>query len=262
MKSILPHFLYFVLFSFSLSAQDIYDAEHSLKYAEHLFNSKKYENAAKEYERLLFFHPENDSLLFYLSRSYLLARQYEKSLFLIEPKIADSKYTSPYLNLLLLTRQYEKGKIFCSGNKNISNEQNSLFNARSLLCSGSWKELKETPGGIKENEKLIFKEAMDFHRKIPVIALGLSVVPGLGKVYTKNFKDAAMSFFTVGICSYLAYRGFSKKGIESAPGWFYGGLGAGLYLGNFYGGFKAAKTYNSKFKEHIRNEMEEILVSE
>ena len=259
-------FLLFIIspsLSFFVSAQNIYDSDHSLKYAEHLFSSGKYEIAAKEYERLLFFSPNNDSLIFHLSLSYLRSRQYEKSLSLIEPKaISDSKFLNQYLNLLLLTRQYEKGKNFCTDNKNISDEKKNNFTARMLLCSGDWIKINETTVGIKECEKLFFSEAQKFHRKIPVIALGLSVIPGLGKVYTKNYADAAMSFFTVGICSFLAYRGFDKKGIESVPGWFYGGLGAGLYLGNFYGGVKAAKTYNKNFHEHISNEMEEIIVWE
>jgi tetratricopeptide (TPR) repeat protein len=143
-KIILSHFLFFVLFPFSLSAQDIYDVEHSWKYAEHLYSTKEYENAAKEYERLLFFHPGNDSLLLDLSRSYLHSKQFEKALSLIEPRVASNpSYVSHYLDILLLTGQYEKGKMYCSGNKNIPNEQRNIYNSRILLYTGEWKSIKE-----------------------------------------------------------------------------------------------------------------------
>ena len=234
-----------------------------MQYAAHLYKSKKYENAAKEYERLVFFHPNNDSLIFNLSCSYIHSKQYDKALAIIKPKISsNSIFLNHYPDILLLTGQYVQVDSFCSSNKNFSDQQKYIFNERVLLCSGDWKKLKEVSQQTKEKEKFIFAETKGFHRKSPVLALGLSVVPGLGKVYTHNFTDAAMSFFTVGICSFLAYRGFNKKGIESAPGWFYGGLGTGLYLGNFYGGFKAAKTYTKNFRDHIKKEMEDLIISE
>lgn len=257
----------FSLFSYFLSAQNIYDFEHSIKYADYLFSSEKYDKAAKEYERMLFFFPENDSLIFALSRAYLHSKQYEKSLSLIEPKTIQNDYKTSilYMNLLLLSNQFDKAKIHLSSDNKLSENEKAGFNARSLLYSGNMKDLKEfnlDEEVLNGKERQLFDEAKLFRPKTPVVALSLSLIPGLGKVYTKNYADAAMSFLTIGFCSFLAYRGYEKKGVESIPGWFYGGLGAGLYLGNFYGSFKAAKIHNQKFHEHLRNEMEEIIVSE
>lgn len=257
--------LVFCTFSFFLPAQNIYDLEHSFKYAEHLFTSEKFENAAKEYERLLFFFPENDSIIFSLSRSYLHARQFDKALSLIEGKTKDEKTGILYLNLLLLSKQFEKAKTNALSTDKLPENEKEKFNGRFMLYSEENKGYANiiTPvTGISDKEKLLFQEAKNFTPKKPAVALGLSVIPGLGKVYTGHYGDASMTFLTVGICSFLAYRGYQKKGFESIPGWFYGTLGTGLYLGNFYGSFKSAKTRTARFRDRIRTEIEEIIISE
>ncbi len=255
-------FFLFSNFSFLISvfSQNIYDTEHSFQYARHLVDDKKYELAAKEYERLLFFNPGNDSLVFLLSRTYIHNKQFEKALNIIEPKSSETAFSHSYLNLLLLTKQFDKTKLF---SEKFSAQEQKKNLARTFLLMGNWKKIKDVDlqNFIDEDERNLFSEAQKFRRKKPIIALGLSVIPGLGKVYTGNYSDAAMSFLTVGVCAVLAYRGFDKKGFESIPGWIYGGLGAGLYLGNFYGGFKAAKLRNKKYHEQFINELEEIIIT-
>ena len=109
---------------------------------------------------------------------------------------------------------------------------------------------------------LILDQGLEFKKKRAGIALGLSLVPGLGRVYTKNAKDGLVSLFVVGITSFLSYRGFSQKGIESGPGWVYGSLCLGFYVGNLYGSYRSAKIYNTKFHESINNELEDIIADD
>ena len=75
------------------------------------------------------------------------------------------------------------------------------------------------------------------------------MVPGLGKVYTKNYNDALFSFVVIGTAAYPAYSGFSKKGANSIYGWISASLATSLYFGNVYGAYKAAKTYNKKIND-------------
>jgi hypothetical protein len=101
------------------------------------------------------------------------------------------------------------------------------------------------------------------HRKSPLLAMTMSaVIPGLGKVYSRNWRDGFISFLFVATHSWQAYRGFSKNGTESAYGWVFGTLAAGFYAANLYGSWKAAKKYNVRLREKYHAEAEEILFGE
>ncbi len=265
-KFALAYWLFTILPALAFG-QNIYDFDHSLKFADHLISSRDYEKAVKEYERLLFFSPGTDSIIFLLSKSYFLSGKYDKTIALLDStgKGKDHNSSRLYLDALLLSDKFENAISFSQTCKNLLEDEKKSIYPRTLILSGNIKKIKkENPEDkiTNQREKLVFEKAIEFKQKIPAIALGLSVIPGLGKVYSKNYSDAAMSFLAVSLCSFLAWRGFDKKGIYSAPGWFYGGLGAGLYFGNFYGAIKAAKNHNKWFREKIKAEMHEIIVSE
>jgi hypothetical protein len=84
------------------------------------------------------------------------------------------------------------------------------------------------------------------------LAMAMStIVPGTGRFYTGDWKDAIISMITIGVTGYQAYRGFTIKGTKSAYGWVYGTIATGFYLGNIYGSFSSAKRYNKRKSEKL-----------
>ena len=67
-----------LIFSFAVNAfgQNLYDLDHTKKYADFLFQSRQYKLAAMEFERLLFMEPENAGVKNQLVKSYRLSDQY------------------------------------------------------------------------------------------------------------------------------------------------------------------------------------------
>ena len=177
---------------------------------------------------------------------------------------------------LLLKRFHEKLNQLLDNNVNLSNGDKELLEFKSLLVLNRWEDAERSftrydslSFGSYLRYGLIIKKSLGFKKKRAGIELGLSLVPSMGKIYTKNAKDGLVSLFMVGITSFLSYRGFSQKeinqkgkGIESIPGWFYGSLGVGFYIGNLYGSYRSAKRYNAKFHENINNELEDIIVND
>lgn len=271
--------IFILLFAYELLAphlnpvlgQNLYDLEHSLKYAKHLSASQKHLLASREYERLAFFYPHVDSISYLLIQSYRRSKQYDKGIDhteqLFNPVEMPAHFAYQYANLLLLKRSYDKLDQLLDKNNNISSEDKKLLALKTSFLANKWEEAERQINqydNVKSITRynLILNKALGFKRKKAGFALGLSLIPGMGKIYTKNTKDGLASLFVIGVTSFLAYRGFSQKGLESFPGWFYGSLGFGFYIGNLYGSYKSAKVYNSKFKKNLNNEIEAIIVDD
>ena len=70
-------------------------------------------------------------------------------------------------------------------------------------------------------------------------ALYSGLVPGLGKVYTGEWKDGIYAFAVVSAFSWLTYRFAEKRGLTPYT-FLYGSMALSFYVGNVYGSWKSA----------------------
>ncbi|MBN1981693.1 MAG: hypothetical protein JW795_09185 [Chitinivibrionales bacterium] len=80
----------------------------------------------------------------------------------------------------------------------------------------------------------------------PLAAALSAMVPGLGKVYTGDYRDGLVSFVIVGLCAAQSWLGFRKNHSSSVRGWVFASFGTLFYSGNIYGSAVAAHVYNEK----------------
>ena len=110
------------------------------------------------------------------------------------------------------------------------------------------KDYKDREGTYHLND--LFEKYNARKTKSPIKAAMLSaLLPGMGKVYTRRYRDAIFAFIMTTVSSYQSYRGFDQKGSKSFIGWAYGGLGLGLYIGGIFGAHKSARIYNDKLEK-------------
>jgi hypothetical protein len=100
-------------------------------------------------------------------------------------------------------------------------------------------------------------EASTFRKKQYAPALCLSLIPGLGHLYTGRRGDAAMSAITIttgaGIAGYYAYH-------QSRMRAYAAGAATGLfYAGSIYGAAVSVKIYNRSARNRIRETAERIV---
>ncbi len=82
--------------------------------------------------------------------------------------------------------------------------------------------------------------ATSFSDKKPwLAALYSGLVPGLGKVYTGEWKDGVYAFAVVSAFSWLTYRFAEKRGLSPYT-FLYGSMALSFYVGNVYGSWKSA----------------------
>jgi len=259
-------YLLFAVFTINpVFSQDIYNLDNSKKYAEYLMISHQYKLASEEYERLVFLNPGSKEFKVKLLHSYRKSGNLGLAINRAYGLAGGNIYSLSrglsveYLSSLVLTDSLKKINLFLKKNNTLDIKDNAIFKCSSLLLDRKYKESKMLCVSQEEipiELRLIANEALDRKFKSPFIAAGLStIIPGLGKVYTKNYVDGIMSLVFVAGAAWQSYKGFKSKGEKSISGWVFGGISLGFYIGNIYGSAKAAKRYNNLKYNETNNEV-------
>ncbi len=263
--------LVILVLSFPVFSQNLYDYEHSQKYSQYLFDSKQYSLASEELERVLFYNRENDSVKFQLIRAYLLGNEFEKvtirmdSLF-PDPLAMPRIYALQYSKALISMNSFDYARSFVGGSRQLTANDRLYLNLNMELLDYKWaaaqqsfNEAKATNLALDYRYELLFNRINTTKYKSPGLAIALSaVVPGAGKVYTRNWKDGLFSMIFVGGSTFQAVRGYKKYGGKSGFFIAYTSVAATFYLGNLYGSFKAANKFNDRLRKQIHSEIRSV----
>ncbi len=249
-----------------ISAQNIFDETNSRRYADHLQQVYDYKKATAEYLTCLKTKPQNDTLKELIAANYLRLKKYRQGISLcktITPQYFSKNTSLLFLNHCRYASQYQQADSFMR-NKYAKNDSLLLvwgmeYKCNELDYSHYYKWLKKNEqvySNLSATENY-YESLMKTRPKSPLkAALMSTIIPGWGKIYTKQKHDGIVAFITVGTLAFQAYRGFHLQGVKSAYGWIYGAVGAGMYLGNIYGSWKSAKKYNSGQKIYYKKKVE------
>lgn len=251
--------------------QNIYDGNHSREFAGYLMQTRQYQLANSEWERVLFFSPNDTLARLNLLRSYRLSEN---------PAAAWQKLNSWYpsgsfsrsfsmeaIQLSLMLENYNAFSTVLNRSNELTSSEKSNFSLGARMLQGDWinepskkrvssYELAATDPRLLD----LYNKTLTMGRKSPAASVALSaLVPGLGKIYSHDWKDGLLSLLFVATNAWQSYRGFSKNGVSSVTGWIFGTLAAGFYSANLFGSWKSATVYNNNQVDLIRHETEGIL---
>ena len=267
------------VFGFLISAlspsigQNLFDLDHSRKYADFLFQSQQFSLAAMEYERLNFMDPDNKIFRKNLIVSYRKSDQYKRGLNRIRNWYGDTLpepgIFRELIKLNILENNFNEITDLLTSTPPISPSEQNYYRLSSSLLQKDWAGANKIIGGYPDDSYPGFSELCaladeqkNIRYKNSALALTLSaLVPGLGKVYSGDWKDGIISFLFVATNAFQAYRGFSQNGIKSAYGWIFGTLGLGFYAGNLYGSWKSASDFNYRAEDKLYHEIENSVYS-
>ena len=250
-------------------AQDLFDEENTLRYANYLYNQGNYALAIPEFERLVFYNPEEIRYKAQLVESYFNTGEYQQVETSIDRWTAD--IVEYPLSLYYLKSRLRLGEftvaqqVVNSDEYQFPKEEIPSISIATLGLSGEWDKASEvcrdTPTAYHsvtfQNYCQVVGEAQNFNEKNKFVAAGLSMlIPGLGKVYTKDYVDGIANLLFVGATAFQSYRGFKNDDINDLQGWIYGGAALSFYLGNIYGSWLAANRYNDRFYESKQKELD------
>jgi hypothetical protein len=273
---VILNLIFFGSHPFLCFSQDLYDLQHSRKYAEYLSSSHQYTLAAEEYERLVFFDKDNLSFKYKLIKNYRLSGDLGTGIKRIYSFYGNLPDTIPpvvaneFVKMQLLSDSLSVAENFINHKNRLSGENKSIYRCFDLLLDGDYKKAgllaKDASVTYPAFPSDIFKlteKANNLKFKSPFLAGSFSaVIPGTGKFYTKNWADGFVSMLFVAGSAWQAYRGFTEHGSKSAYGWTFATISASFYIGNIVGSVKAAKRYNKNRKNEIDNQISVFINSD
>lgn len=252
-------------------------------FADALFHQKDYMRAASEYERSSFLSQsleEKEYGFIMASESYYYAKQYQKSLEVLEKRFLQKN--SPYYkrSIWLKVFNFHHMKNFSANTKLINNNkenfkgsffsimypdlmnpvqwenQKSIESWKQKAAHISFEENSFTNLPYNKNDFLveienIYEKQKLYSYKKPWVGLALSVFPGGGQLYAGRTADAASSFLVVGLLFSVSAIAFHYN--EPCTGAITAAIGGAFYAGNIYGGYRAVKIYNDSIFEQKRS---------
>jgi hypothetical protein len=249
----------------------LFDLRHSREFGLYLMQTEQYALASLEWDRVLFLSPGDTLAQINLIKSLRLSGK---------PDLASLRLQewSPFGNLprnfaieglqsALQQQDFNSFRSLLARSGALAPGEKANFELGAWLMEGEWLSVPSrsrsfgTAFQVTDPALLdVYNRSLMIRRKSPVAAVTLSaVVPGMGKIYSGNWKDGLMSLLFIGVNAWQSYRGFSDDGIKSARGWAFGIIATGFYTANLFGSWKSATLYNEKQQEQIKHETQGIL---
>ncbi len=271
--------LFFILALFQLNtsnAQDLRDLEHTLKFADYLFKTQQYILASEEYERAVYYDSTDNKALLKLLQSYRYSEKFDVENQRFNIFFGDSlpllraDFAEEYVKNMILREKFEETYQYLDKNTTLANNNKETYQLGSILLQKKWDNafnyaLKHSVTSEKKNADLhvlAFNAKQLKYKKPFVAALFSTIIPGTGKMYTKNWKDGVISLLFVGVNAWQAYRGFDQYGEQSVYGWVFAGFATSFYIGNIFGSHKSAKKYNKKLDDEIYHKAWHLMVDD
>ncbi|MEO0897879.1 MAG: hypothetical protein AAFY71_15840 [Bacteroidota bacterium] len=260
-------FLFLLSCSCTIWAQqkeNIYDEDHSIRFAGHLFQRKDFAMAAGEYEHVLFFQPKDSFFHHRLLISYLKSSQFNTgikrgnelypSLTSMPPDIAFTLGKT-----YLMAERYEALTYLFLGEKSsLKPSDKAYLSIGNNLINRNWEEAQsifsqqDPKSKIAELYRPIVQRTESVaYKKAWVGGVLSAIIPGTGKIYAKQWKDGVIGLLFVGSLAFSTYRQFNRGGTDNWLTFVYGGLTLGFYAGNVFGSWKAVKRYNQRIDNEI-----------
>ncbi len=264
-------FLFFLILSARLIGQDIYDGRHSREFAQYLMQTHQYQLAAAELERVVFLNPGDTLARLNQLKSLRLSQKPADGWRKLNHWYPSGPLSRPFsmegIQLTLIQGDYSSFRSVLDRSSGLTSAEKSDYQLGSWLLEGDWINVtarnRETAFAVAATDARLlslYSKTKDIHRKSPAASAALSaIVPGLGKIYSHDWKDGLLSLLFVATNAWQSYRGFSKNGISSVTGWVFGSLAVGFYTANIFGSWKSASIFNSKQVDLIGHETESVL---
>ena len=247
--------------------------QEQMKFADQYFNNKQFDRAIAEYERFIFFFPQDLNVphaQYQLARAYFNNRQFTDALQHFKD-IAESNPGSPrsISGHFDVADCFFQLRDFSAAVKTLSHvthlSQNTDIQDYAYYQTGwifvedqQWEYSKSVFNKISDQNLPTFQtdsllaaldKAKDIPQKSPALSGVLSIVPGGGYLYCGRPKDAFMSLILNTGLIWAAIEAFEND--SPALGGVITFVEIGFYGGNIFGGISSAHKYNKRSTDHF-----------
>jgi len=276
--------IFFIFLSFPIAENNdnYYSINQIIEYADYLFGNEEYQMAIGEYQRALYLVDNNVKkieLKNNIADCYKQLGKIEMSISLVKSMISESKQndviyrlryklaqlyfeienyflSEKYLNQNILTIQDSelliKNQLLLAATYILQNQINratSILNSELLIKNPISKQLSD-----------LIQKKNEMNKKNPHFAAMLSaLIPGAGKVYSKNINDGLYSMFSVLGTGYVTHNEIKKGNTKTLKFFTFCIISTTFYLGNIYGSYIESHLYNKRKQQKLIIKIKEYL---
>lgn len=250
--------------------------QNAVQFINHLINQHIYASALLEIERLLYYDTaflDVPELYLDKMRCYEGLKRYSEGLLFFEQSIpvtlkANNKIVYMAAHLYNLVGDYTKS-ISLYQQSSVLKDSNDVHPFTELAVLYAREELFDKSRSALEckleidknhksyeNSVSVLAKMEKFKYKNPTTAMLLSIVPGIGYLYTCTPKNAIVSIIVNSLLAYTVYT--SLKVHNWGLGIIMGAFSVSFYGGNIVGSGVSAKRYNEKIKNDAIAELKHL----
>jgi TM2 domain-containing membrane protein YozV len=263
MKSILLPFLFLLFLQNFSFPQDVnlYSLENRRQFAEFLYCQKDYLRAVNEYEEILG-SISSDTIRFKIGLAYLKMGKYDSA----SASFSQIGVNSYFFNNAKI--EFFKSQFLLSKFDTLDRSTDYYLPVKQLNAFGYLFDYKPLPtkdkflSPFEGNNKAVVSDFYDrklnppYKSELTAVLLS-TIIPGAGKIYTKEYSDGIIAFLVTGLMGYISYTDF--KADHKFRGWLFAGLTAFFYGGNIYGSAASAQIYNAQVNFRLDSDMKLFL---
>ncbi len=265
-KKLLFLFIPIILFlNTNIYPQNLLTPENRLKFGNNLFAERDYLRAINEFTEYLKAN-DNDTVRYKIALSYFEMKKFTqaadnyKSLLSSFTLQDDAKFGIIKSNFFSGDFDFVRKSSLSSPyySDKYENDIYRLINITCLLDStmhiDQSKFISVFPAEAQPKLLELIKMKTNPEYKDPATATWLSVLlPGLGKVYVKEYTDGIIAFASTALSVIFAIDSFNAG--SNFKGWLFTGLGAFFYGGSIYGSAAATQIYNAGLRFNFGSEL-------
>jgi tetratricopeptide (TPR) repeat protein len=244
----------------------IIDADKQIEFAQHLFSNQKYDRAISEFQRFIYFFPQDDRVepaMYRIGEAYFNSRRYTEAVDSFQTLIDRFGETDLGVKSYLMISESHmqlnasgqaiinlQNLITVTADENIKDEAYYRI-GWIYLETANWEKARHYFSKISAQNRPKYKlkrlsADLDRQRWIPQknprLAGFLSIIPGGGFLYCERYQDALVAFLLNGALMLAAYESFDDD--NNALGGVLSVVEFGFYAGNIYGAVAGAHKYN------------------
>ena len=270
-------FLFFILIcnsSFSQPDSTLKSIKLSDRFAffNHLKQTKQYNMCLIEGQESFIKFKNQDTAIIMLAEAFRLNEKYSNAISLIDSVYSGKDF--PFTNKIIIDEKIKNllitedlsNWISLLKNQNIFSQEKLELHYCSInfIRKNDLKIFYEKENSIKIGNCEQFKiKEKDYHFYNPTkSAIYSALLPGSGKVYTKQINDGIFSFAVSALNIFAISRAVNRFGVAHFYPVSLICLGSFFYLGNIYGSYKSAKSKNQKTKKRLIKDVYEVLYPE
>jgi tetratricopeptide (TPR) repeat protein len=257
---------FFILFwgMQTAKAQNIYDAAHSWKYAQHLYQQNDYAEAAKEYLRVLKLQPDNREALDSVISVLRKTEDYRQISALLNTHFKAGEIPAKYQHILikaaLKTEQINTARIQINRLSHSFPKKAATYKTALQILTGEYKKAADTKFGYDSEPISKLKKIADSCQAIrfkrpAFYAASAALIPGSGHIAAGNSEMGMQYLFMFAAAGFQAYKAYEIKGKADKYAFVFSGIAFGIYLGNIYGAYREAVFKNNETQEKIKKQV-------